>query len=37
MMKSHEDLPKAKTPHEAEPLQRRIAATDGQPSAEKVA
>ena len=27
-MKSDKDLPKAKTPHEAETLQRQIAATD---------
>jgi hypothetical protein len=30
MLKLHEDLPKAKTPHEAEALQRQIAATDRQ-------
>jgi hypothetical protein len=28
MLKLHKDSPKAKTPHEAEALQRRIAATD---------
>jgi hypothetical protein len=30
MLKLHKDLPKAKTPHEAEALQRQIAATDCQ-------
>jgi hypothetical protein len=30
MLKLHKDLPKAKTPHEAEALQRQIAATDRQ-------
>jgi hypothetical protein len=30
MLKLHKDLPKAKTPHEAEALQRQIAATDKQ-------
>jgi hypothetical protein len=30
MAKSHKDLPKAKTPHEQESLQRQIAATDKQ-------
>ncbi|MCX6844494.1 MAG: N-6 DNA methylase, partial [candidate division WOR-3 bacterium] len=30
MLKLHRDLPKAKTPHETEALQRQIAATDGQ-------
>ena len=30
MLKLHKDLPKAKTPHEQESLQRQIAATDGQ-------
>jgi hypothetical protein len=30
MLKLHEDLPKAKTPHEQESLQRQIAATDNQ-------
>ena len=30
MMKLHKDLPKAKTPHERESLQRQIAATDRQ-------
>lgn len=29
-LKLHRDLPKAKTPHEQESLQRQIAATDGQ-------
>ena len=28
MLKLHKDLPKAKTPHEQESLQRQIAATD---------
>ena len=28
MLKLHEDLPKAKTPHEQESLPRQIAATD---------
>ena len=28
MLKLQKDLPKAKTPHEQEPLQRRMAATD---------
>jgi len=28
MLKLHKDLPKAKAPHEAEALQRQIAATD---------
>ena len=28
MLKLHKDLPKAKTPHEQEFLQRQIAATD---------
>jgi hypothetical protein len=28
MLKLHKDLPKAKTPHESEALQRQIAATD---------
>ncbi len=28
MLKSHKPLPKAKTPHEVEALQRQIAATD---------
>jgi hypothetical protein len=31
MLKLRKDLPKAKTPHEQESLQRQIAATDGQP------
>jgi len=30
MLKLHKDLPKAKTPHEQESLQRQIAATDKQ-------
>ena len=30
MLKLHKDLPKAKTPHEQESTQRRIAATDKQ-------
>ncbi|MCX6842449.1 MAG: hypothetical protein NTX53_09240 [candidate division WOR-3 bacterium] len=30
MLKLHKDLPKAKTPHEQESLQRQIAATDRQ-------
>jgi hypothetical protein len=30
MLKLHKDLPKAKTPHEAEALQRQIAVTDRQ-------
>ena len=30
MLKLHGDLPKAKTPHEQESLQRQIAATDNQ-------
>jgi len=30
MLKLHKDLPKAKTPHEAEVLHRQIAATDRQ-------
>ncbi len=30
MLKLHKDLPKAKTPHEQESLQRQIAVTDGQ-------
>ena len=30
MLKLHKDLPRAKTPYEAEALQRQIAATDGQ-------
>jgi hypothetical protein len=30
MLKLHKDLPKAKTPHEQESLQRTIAATDAQ-------
>jgi len=30
MLKLHKDLPKAKTPHEAEALQRQIATTDRQ-------
>jgi hypothetical protein len=30
MLKLHKDLPKAKTPHEQESLQRTIAATDKQ-------
>ncbi len=28
MLKLHKDLPKAKTPHEQESLQRQVAATD---------
>jgi hypothetical protein len=28
MLKLHKDLPKAKTPHEQESIQRQIAATD---------
>jgi hypothetical protein len=28
LLKLHKDLPKAKTPHEQESLQRQIAATD---------
>ncbi len=28
MLKLHKDMPKAKTPHEQETLQRQIAATD---------
>ena len=28
MMKLHKDLPKAKTPHEQESIERQIAATD---------
>ena len=30
MLKLHKDLPKAKTPHEQESIQRQIAATDKQ-------
>jgi len=30
MLKLHKDLPKARTPHEQESLQRHIAATDKQ-------
>jgi len=30
MLKLHKDLPKAKTPHEQESLQRQIAVTDKQ-------
>jgi type II restriction/modification system DNA methylase subunit YeeA len=30
MLKLHKDLPKAKTPHEQESIQRQIAATDRQ-------
>jgi len=30
MLKMHKDLPKAKTPHEQESLQRQIAAADRQ-------
>jgi hypothetical protein len=30
MLKLHKDLPKAKTPHEQESLQRQISATDTQ-------
>jgi predicted nucleic acid-binding Zn-ribbon protein len=30
MLKLHKDLPKAKTPHEQESLQRQIATTDRQ-------
>ena len=30
MLKLHKDLPKAKTPHEQESLQRQITATDKQ-------
>ena len=30
MLKLHKDLPKAKTPHEQEPLQRTVDATDRQ-------
>ncbi len=30
MLKLHKDLPNAKTPHEAEALQRQMAATDRQ-------
>jgi hypothetical protein len=30
MLKLHRDLPKAKTPHEQESLQRQIAASDWQ-------
>jgi hypothetical protein len=30
MLKPHKDLPKAKTPHEQESLQRQVAATEGQ-------
>jgi len=30
MLKLHKDMPRAKTPHEQESLQRQIAATDVQ-------
>ena len=33
MLKLHKDLPKAKTPHEQESLQRQISATDKQTDA----
>jgi len=37
MLDLHNQLPKAKTPHEQESRERQMAAADGQPSAERVA